>query len=304
MAYFLWLDSACRDTISKSQPTIAPMVDALPLVVERSDVFRIVVLHTYGGVYSDMDTFPLRHPGTWLSDEDLKPWRDEVMNGTYGASSADARANIILGIEADTDPATDDHWRMGYRFPVQLTQWTLASAPSHPILARFIDHFGSKMKELATPFGGNMTKLEESGMLKKEDPLALTGPEAVTVAAMEYLQNITAAAPGRGNETWRWEALSSLGDEHGGRTKVVSDVAILPVTGFSPGRSPPGVVGGWLMSVLGINDGVMGSEDVHHPQARVIHRAMGSWKGVNLRVEAGKACRRVFGRCREWSKVP
>ncbi|KFY35251.1 hypothetical protein V494_06079, partial [Pseudogymnoascus sp. VKM F-4513 (FW-928)] len=192
--------------------------------------------------------------------------------------STPPQARLLLGIEADNDPTTDTHWRMGYFFPIQLTQWALASAPNHPVLNRFVANFKTRVAELATPFEGNLTATAESGVLAKEDPLKLTGPEAITTATMQQLNE---------DAGLRWEALTGLQD--GGRSKAVGDTVIFPITAFSPGRS---------------SYGNMGSKPLTDKDARLQHRAQGSWRKKDMTVEMGKLCRTVLGMCRDWSKVP
>jgi len=128
---------------------------------------------------------------------------------------------LLLGIEGDNDPSTDTHWRMGYSFPVQLTQWALAAAPQHPILKRFISTFSARIDEITAPYGGNLTAVVEAGVLKKEDPLKLTGPEAITAAARGWLADEAGL---------RWEAVTGLHD--GGRSKAVGSTVIFPITAF------------------------------------------------------------------------
>ncbi|KFY05793.1 hypothetical protein V492_08294, partial [Pseudogymnoascus sp. VKM F-4246] len=50
MAYFLWLDDGCDQLISDAEPDLVDMLNALPLPVERSDVFRVVVANSIGGI--------------------------------------------------------------------------------------------------------------------------------------------------------------------------------------------------------------------------------------------------------------
>lgn len=52
MAYFLWLDEGCKELVSELQPDLVEYVDAMPLMVEKSDVFRILVVKLIGGVVS------------------------------------------------------------------------------------------------------------------------------------------------------------------------------------------------------------------------------------------------------------
>ncbi|KFY80856.1 hypothetical protein V499_00311 [Pseudogymnoascus sp. VKM F-103] len=284
MAYFLWLDDGCDQLFADATPDLVDTLNALPLPVERSDVFRVVVANSIGGIYGDIDTHPLRSPATWLEDRDMTPWTDPQSNTEYSPASGHSSkstpqlARLLLGIEADNDPNTDTHWRMGYFFPIQLTQWALAAAPNHPVLNRFLANFQTRVAQLATPFGGNLTATAEAGVLAREDPLKLTGPEAITTAAMVQLED---------DAGLRWEALTGLKD--GGRSKAVGDTIIFPITGFSPGRS---------------SYGNMGSKPLTDPDARLQHRAQGSWRKKDMTVEMGKLCRTVLGMCRDWSKVP
>lgn len=95
---------------------------------------------------------PLRHPSSWVEAGDLDGWLDDegnvhrqhklpqspsvLPNGTSSRYIAifelmrgsndfsDRAVNAILGIEADNLANPDNtYWRMGYTFPVQLTNW-------------------------------------------------------------------------------------------------------------------------------------------------------------------------------------
>lgn len=176
--------------------------------------------------YGDIDTLPLRSPASWLNEADVSPWIDSETGKKYStapnpSSTTTQGIKLLLGIEGDNQPDTDTYWRMGYNFPVQLTQWALASAPQHPILKRFISNFTARVKELGRPYGGNIRATASAGVLSKEDPLQLTGPEAITVAAKEWLED---------ENDLRWNALTGLVD--GGRSKAVGDTIIFPITAF------------------------------------------------------------------------
>lgn len=163
---------------------------------------------------------PLRTPRTWIDETDILPWSDPVTGTEYHNNVTNHPIRIILGIEGDNRPDTDTHWRMGYNFPVQLTQWALASAPNHPILNRFLFTFARQMRELAEPYEGDLALAASAGAFK-QDPVKLTGPEAITVATMSWLEEDCGL---------RWNALTGLDD--GGRSKVVGDTVILPITGI------------------------------------------------------------------------
>lgn len=163
----------------------------------------------------------------WIKQHDISKWTDDETGKSFGEPSAAKHptnetyeirpVNLLWGIEADTDPGTDQYWRMGYNYPVQLTNWAMASARQHPVLYRFMDRLqdkldAEKLERLTTP----------SGLpVKEHDPLTRTGPAAVTHTTMLWLEKQVGL---------RWNALTGLRD--GGRAKLASDVLILPITGF------------------------------------------------------------------------
>ncbi|KAG6005991.1 hypothetical protein E4U21_007484 [Claviceps maximensis] len=285
MAYFLWDDDGVSALVNKYEKDFANDFMQVFSPVEQVDIFRIIVCKWFGGIYGDIDTKPLRHPSTWIKSSDISEWTDELTGKSYGlnqialnrlqqVSGGTRPVNAIWGIECDTDPETDAHWRYGYTFAVQLTNWALASAPKHPILQYFMEQLVRKAGEAKTAAlqttSGNVSQLHY-------DPLTRTGPAAVTEATSRWL---------RKHEGLRWDAVTGLKDD--GKTKLAGDVLILPITGFSPIRG---------------SHSRMGEKSWSHPDARLAHIAMGSWHHTNLIVEYGKFCRTFFGMCRDWPKM-
>lgn len=316
-AFFLWDDEATQKLVKTYEPDLYESFNWLPYPVEKSDVFRIVVLKWFGGVvstspnddtvisisdiylqYADMDTEPLRHPYTWIEESDIKPWKDEssdmeltmhtprtrsspargrsrISRSTMATNGVDevpgATINAIFGIEADNPPAPDStYWRMGYTYPVQITNWALCMGVHHPVADQFISTLTVALRR-------------EQDHLAAIDPLVITGPPALTKAAKIVAEEET---PG-----FSWDALSCRKSKvKGGRSKVIAgDVLILPITGFNPGR-------GWFHN--------MGSQKTTHKTARLRHVAVGSWKKPDPKVHYGKLCRVLFGLCKDWKKIP
>ena len=158
----------------------------------------------------------------------MSEWADPATTITYGQYGSTnisfpkqqplKPVSLILGIEADNDEKGDAYWRMGYTYPVQLTQWSLAASSKQPVLDHFLSNFRKVVQDVLDNGGGGKKSLMA---MRKQDPLALTGPVAITKATLEYLGEKTGL---------RWQALSGLQD--GGRSKVVLDTLILPITGF------------------------------------------------------------------------
>jgi hypothetical protein len=130
----------------------------------------------------------------------------------------------MVGIEGDNPDDTDAHWRMGYNYPVQLTQWALAAATLHPIATLFLKTLLAKLREAASDYP-DMRAASLAGAFDHFDPLKLTGPEAVTVATRDWLAEQSGL---------RWNSLTGLND--GGRSKLVLDTLVLPITAFRLAR--------------------------------------------------------------------
>jgi hypothetical protein len=154
-----------------------------------------------------------------VQSKDLERWIDPRTNTSFGPVQDASPVKLILGIEADTHEDSTSFWRMGYNYPVQLTQWALASTANNAVLNRFLHNFKTQIKEITQNEHANATSIINT--LQKLDPIELTGPAAITAATKQYLEE---------TEGLRWQALSGLDD--GGRSKVVSDTLILPITGF------------------------------------------------------------------------
>ncbi|KAG5984970.1 hypothetical protein E4U55_002377 [Claviceps digitariae] len=281
MAYFWWADDGVDMLVKEKERHFFEDFQTMFSRVEKADIFRVLACKWFGGIYGDVDTEPLKHPVNWIRKEDISTWVDDETGKTYGKQDVPTGlenqetmpVNLLWGLEADTDPNTDQYWRMGYNYPVQLTNWAMASSRQHPILSRFMSRLQSKLEVEKQ----EALQTSTGRQVNEHDPLTRTGPAAVTEVTMLWLQNQVGL---------RWNSLTGLHD--GGRAKLASDVLILPMTGFSPGRG---------------KYGNMGSRPYNDPDARLAHHAMGSWHKFNAVVEYGKFCRTIFGMCKEWSKV-
>ncbi|KAL1409799.1 hypothetical protein Q8F55_003796 [Vanrija albida] len=249
----------------------------LPTGILRSDMFRYLVLLLRGGIYSDTDTSLLKPPSMW--GRDAKLWKDgagwmtdgERERIAAGESAADVlgQPSVIVGVEADVGDRED--WNDWWPRPLQLVQWTMASAPYHPIalaaVMRMV-HQTAKAADWAASRWGEVQALRAAGDWDAADRLAEThvlknpkdggpigimnwsGPGVWTDAVLNYL---------RVRYGVRWVDLRGLREP-----LRIGDVVVLPVTGFSPGV------------------GNFGSQLPQDAQAMVEHHFAGSWKENGL----------------------
>jgi alpha 1,6-mannosyltransferase len=76
-----------------------------------------------GGVYSDTDTICLKPISQWGQNPTLLHGQPK--------SLLKAPPSVIIGVEADVGMRAD--WHQWWPRPLQIVQWTLTSAPHHPI---------------------------------------------------------------------------------------------------------------------------------------------------------------------------
>jgi alpha 1,6-mannosyltransferase len=109
-----------------------------PTLLQHADTLRYLLLAVSGGIYSDIDTKRLKPISEWSRHAELwkdgKGWLSADDRKRMDAEGGLPPPSVIIGIEADVGDRSD--WHDWWPRPLQIVQWTLASAPHHPI---FID---------------------------------------------------------------------------------------------------------------------------------------------------------------------
>ena len=184
-----------------------------------------MLLESEGGVYSDLDVACKRPFVEWIPEE-LK-----------------SQVRVVIGIEYDQ---RDDEPYDGMTAPLQFCQWTMASAPGHPIVQKAVTRVIDALHALAAK---NQTTIAELNPLDDE-VIPATGPVVWTHAIMDALAEIMGASVGYENFTKMTEP------------RLVGDVLVLPVDGFGTGQPHSGA----------------SRAEVDPSTAMVRHLWKGSWK--------------------------
>ncbi|CAR29462.1 hypothetical protein ZYGR_0AD01440 [Zygosaccharomyces rouxii] len=125
-------------------PLVLKAFKEMPKNILKADFLRYLLLYARGGIYSDMDTFPLKPLNKWPSvdREKLKTFKETRKPVPYkGFKSEEVVAQnerepgLVIGIEADPD-RTD--WSDWFARRIQFCQWTIQSKPGHPVLRELI----------------------------------------------------------------------------------------------------------------------------------------------------------------------
>ncbi|CCD24695.1 initiation-specific alpha-1,6-mannosyltransferase NDAI_0D03810 [Naumovozyma dairenensis CBS 421] len=130
-------------------PLVIDAFQLMPNNILKADFFRYLILYARGGIYSDMDTIPLKELKDWPSLSSSSspslfssapiPYKGFIPSSPSASVSPSASSRkepgLVIGIEADPDR---EDWKKWYARRIQFCQWTIQSKPGHPILRELI----------------------------------------------------------------------------------------------------------------------------------------------------------------------
>ena len=64
--HHVWTDEEIRNHVATRHPDLLELHDSYPYPIQRADMIRYLVLHDYGGVYSDLDLYPVKNIESYL----------------------------------------------------------------------------------------------------------------------------------------------------------------------------------------------------------------------------------------------
>jgi alpha 1,6-mannosyltransferase len=185
-----------------SVPEVLEAYHALPLPVHKADFFRYLILFARGGIYSDIDTYAIRSAIEWLPEE--------IPRETVG---------LVIGIEADPDRPD---WAEWYSRRIQFCQWTIQAKPGHPVLRDIISRITKAT--LALKKSNQLSSIGQQGVIE------LTGPAIWTDVIFDYFNDARFFKMDESKEKIDYKQFTGMETR-----KRVGDVAVLPITSFSPG---------------------------------------------------------------------
>jgi hypothetical protein len=152
----LYDDADIADFMATYHAHLLPLFDRLASQVERTDLWRYLVLCTFGGVYADSDVVAGRPVSTWAQDAGL-------LTGVENAFTTLAAAR-----------------RRDYTRVMQIVQWTIAARAGHPVVCRMGDYIARRLD------------MEAAGAANEEDRdhaiLERTGPGIWSSSVHDYLK--------------------------------------------------------------------------------------------------------------------
>lgn len=157
--HILYDDVDCMDFVKTHYPQYLELYTQLELPVQKADVFRYLILHKWGGIYTDLDTICL-HPIRELLTHPM-----------------------IVGIEYEPQHNNGK---------TQIIQWFFGSVPGNPILLEVVDEINNRQK-LKNTFGINICLTFDGRNPTNTDDhtLWLTGPFIFSDIIMKHTSHVT-----------------------------------------------------------------------------------------------------------------
>lgn len=187
-------------------PQVVEAYESMPEVILKMDFFRYLVLFARGGVYADVDTFPLQPVPNWIP-ENVSP----------------TELGLIIGVGSDS---TSGNWRQEAVRRLEFGQFIIQCKPGHPILREIIAQITEttlgKKRELKD---GENLELPGSSNQRMLDISRWSGSGLWTDVIMNYLNDYIKSSI---YQSVLWKDFHNLETP-----KLVSDILVLPMKSFA-----------------------------------------------------------------------
>ncbi|KAI5964496.1 och1 [Candida theae] len=190
-------------------PEVVETFELLPETIMKMDFFKYLILYAKGGVYADIDTYPLQPIPNW-TPENVSPMD----------------IGVIIAIESDS---SSPEWRKEQIRRLQFGQFVIQAKPGHPILreaiAEIIEQTSLKQLENMASSGAAPLKLNGNTNERSLKISQWTGSAIWTDVVFKYFNDYIQSSVFQ-KVTWK--------DFHNLQTpKLVSDILVLPVKSFA-----------------------------------------------------------------------
>lgn len=187
-------------------PEVIEAFESMPEVILKMDFFRYLILYAKGGVYSDIDTYPLQPIPNWIP-ENVSP----------------TELGMIISIETDSN---SPDWRTESVRRLQFCQFVIQAKPGHPILREVISRIVESTLEKKQALQPNdVMQLVGSSNQKSLEILKWTGGGIWTDVIMNYFNDYIQSAVFL---KITWKEFHDLKIP-----KLVSDILVLPIKSFA-----------------------------------------------------------------------
>lgn len=193
-------------------PEVVEAYDALPEVILKMDFFRYLILFAKGGVYADVDTFPLQPVPNWIP-ENVSP----------------TELGLIVAVGSDS---TSANWREQLHHRLEFGNFVIQSKPGHPTLREAIAQITQKtLRDKALGPDGLRMALSGSPLQILLVISRWTGTGAWTDVVLTYLNDYVQSLV---YQSVTWKEFHDLDTP-----KLVGDILVLPLKSFASEHEIP-----------------------------------------------------------------
>ncbi len=144
--YYAWGPGQLESLIKQRYPDLWDVYRDVRYPVMRCDIGRLAILHSYGGLYADMDTLPVRarFPQTDLSVSrvDLAAHRRRSAAARsqrrWGAERRAAKENILRSLHGKQPKRKQPCFSRKHKFFLEME--VIISSKHNPVLLRWLEH--------------------------------------------------------------------------------------------------------------------------------------------------------------------
>lgn len=195
-------------------PEVVAAYEAMPEVILKMDFFRYLILFAKGGVYADVDTFPLQPVPNWIP-ENVSP----------------TELGLIVAVGLDS---TSANWRQQSHRRLEFGNFVIQSKPGHPVLRETIAHITDRtLNDLKTATDGDLAAAHLQGS-PQQNMLTIsrwTGSGVWTDTVLKYLNDYVQSSV---YQAVTWKEFHNLDTP-----KLVGDVLVLPLKSFASEHEIP-----------------------------------------------------------------
>ena len=112
--YMLWTDESLRELIAREYPWLLPTYDGYEYPTQRWDASRYAVLHSFGGLYADLDVYPVASVDALIDGHTLLLPHTPNIGLTNAVMASTARHPFLLFV-LEQLPAYAHAWYHGAR---------------------------------------------------------------------------------------------------------------------------------------------------------------------------------------------
>ncbi|CAI5760675.1 unnamed protein product [Candida verbasci] len=207
----LFNDDTALAVVNHLYSNVAEVIDtyvSLPEVILKQDFFKYLILFAKGGVYADIDTYPLQPIPNW-TPENVSP----------------LDIGMIVAIELDSN---SPNWKTESIRRLQFGQFVIQAKPGHPILREAIAsiiEYTQKLKIENNNNDGDGLKLTGNSNKKSLKISSWTGSGLWTNVIMKYFNDYIQSSV---FQKITWKDFKDLKIP-----KLVSDILVLPINSFA-----------------------------------------------------------------------